>query len=170
MSDFPEKTVTKIYSSTLLALRGGGRVSNFQKKTLRNTCMAPNIMHFIVNSIRVGASSFHSPSSSIFCLSSRYAPVCFIVFYDGISLPQFWPSYLSVSIHFHLVITTSSCVFLSACSNHHSLPSVIVPLLFAMPLSLLPIIHLSILISVLSGKSCSAFLSAKVSLPYIEQV
>ena len=29
---FPEKTVTKMYGSTLLALRGGGWVSNFQKK------------------------------------------------------------------------------------------------------------------------------------------
>ena len=32
VSDFPEKCVTKIYGSTLLALRGGGWVSNFQKK------------------------------------------------------------------------------------------------------------------------------------------
>ena len=31
VSDFPEKNVTKMYSLTLLALRGGGRVSNFQK-------------------------------------------------------------------------------------------------------------------------------------------
>ena len=34
VSDFPEKSVTKMYGSTLLALRGGGFVSNFQKKTL----------------------------------------------------------------------------------------------------------------------------------------
>ena len=31
-SDFPEKSVTKMYGSMLLALRGGGWVSNFQKK------------------------------------------------------------------------------------------------------------------------------------------
>ena len=34
MSDFPEKSVTKMYGSTLLALRGG---SNFQKKALCNS-------------------------------------------------------------------------------------------------------------------------------------
>ena len=37
LSDFPEKTVTKKYGSKLLALRGSERVSNFQKKALRNT-------------------------------------------------------------------------------------------------------------------------------------
>ena len=39
VSDYPEKCVTKMYGSTLLELRGGGWVSNFQKKTLglRNT-------------------------------------------------------------------------------------------------------------------------------------
>ena len=30
LSDFPEKSVMKMYGSTLLALRGGGWVSNFQ--------------------------------------------------------------------------------------------------------------------------------------------
>ena len=34
MSDFPEKSVTKMYGSTLLALRGGGWVSNFQNKSV----------------------------------------------------------------------------------------------------------------------------------------
>ena len=37
VSDFPEKRVTKMYGSTLFALRGGGWVLNFQKKALRNT-------------------------------------------------------------------------------------------------------------------------------------
>ena len=32
-----KKSITKMYGSTLLALRGGGWVSNFQKKALRNT-------------------------------------------------------------------------------------------------------------------------------------
>ena len=36
-ADFPEKSVTKMYGSTLLALRRGGWVSNFQEKVLRNT-------------------------------------------------------------------------------------------------------------------------------------
>ena len=31
VSDFPEKNATKMYGSTLLGLRGGGLVSNFQK-------------------------------------------------------------------------------------------------------------------------------------------
>ena len=36
VSDFPEKSVMKMYGSTLLVLRGGGWVSNFQKKVLCN--------------------------------------------------------------------------------------------------------------------------------------
>ena len=31
---FPEKSVTKVYRSTLLALRGGGWGSNFQEKSV----------------------------------------------------------------------------------------------------------------------------------------
>ena len=34
------KNITKVHGSTLLALRGGGWMSNFQKKVLRNTGMA----------------------------------------------------------------------------------------------------------------------------------
>ena len=34
VSDFPEKSVTKMYGSTLLGLRGGGRVSNVQEKSI----------------------------------------------------------------------------------------------------------------------------------------
>ena len=34
--DFPGKNVTKVYSSMLLALRGGGWVSIFQEKSVRN--------------------------------------------------------------------------------------------------------------------------------------
>ena len=33
-SAFPEKSVTKVYGSTLLALRGGGWGSNFQEKSV----------------------------------------------------------------------------------------------------------------------------------------
>ena len=36
VSDFPE-SITKMYGSTLLALRGDMWVSNLQKKALRNT-------------------------------------------------------------------------------------------------------------------------------------
>ena len=35
MSDFPEKSATKMYGSTLLGLGGGGWVSNFQEKSRR---------------------------------------------------------------------------------------------------------------------------------------
>ena len=35
VSAFPEKSVVKVCGSTLLALRGGGWGSNFQKKALR---------------------------------------------------------------------------------------------------------------------------------------
>ena len=37
VSDIPKKSVTKRSASTLLVLRGGGWVSNFQKKVLLNT-------------------------------------------------------------------------------------------------------------------------------------
>ena len=38
VSEFSEKSVTKMYhGSTLLALRAGGWVSNFQKKMVRST-------------------------------------------------------------------------------------------------------------------------------------
>ena len=34
VTDFPEKSVAKMYGSTLLALRGGDWVPNFQKKSV----------------------------------------------------------------------------------------------------------------------------------------
>ena len=40
VSAFTEKSVTKMYGSTLLALRGGGWGSNFQEKSVRNILMA----------------------------------------------------------------------------------------------------------------------------------
>ena len=36
-----KKAFTKMYGSTLLALRGGGWGSNFQEKSVRNILMAP---------------------------------------------------------------------------------------------------------------------------------
>ena len=45
VSAFPEKSVTKVYGSTLLALRGGGWGSNSQEKALLNTSMAPMSEH-----------------------------------------------------------------------------------------------------------------------------
>ena len=80
---------------------------------------------------------------------------------------------------FHVLITTSSSVFLSTCPNHFSLASLIFSLLFATSalalissflifwIIFIPIIHLNILISVLSSKFCSAFLSPEVSLSYV---
>ena len=41
VSAITEKSVTKMYGSTLLALRGGGWGSNFQEKSVRNILMAP---------------------------------------------------------------------------------------------------------------------------------
>ena len=34
VTDFPENSITEVYGSTLLALRGGGWVSNFQGKNI----------------------------------------------------------------------------------------------------------------------------------------
>ena len=41
VSDFPGKNVTKMYGSTLLALRGGGSVSNLQKKSVTQHLNGP---------------------------------------------------------------------------------------------------------------------------------
>ena len=77
------------------------------------------------------------------------------------------------STHFHVLITTSCCVFLSTWPNHLSLASLISLLMFVTPalhcipsvvifsILFIPIIHLNILNSVLSSKFCSAFVSVK---------
>ena len=47
MSAFPEKNITNMCGSKLLALRGAGWGSNFQKKALRNTSKAPYFLYKI---------------------------------------------------------------------------------------------------------------------------
>ena len=76
--------------------------------------------------------------------------------------------FISMSTHFHVLITISSSVFLSTWPNNPSLASLIVSLMFAAPalalissvvifsILFIPIIHINILISVLSSKPCSA--------------
>ena len=122
------------------------------------------------------AHSFQFPRSPVFYFFYLHLFLLH-VFSRNITPPQFRSSYLSVSTHFHVLITTSSSVFLSTRGNHLSLAPVIFSLMNSTPVlvsSLLvfsilfiPIIHLNILISVLSSRFCSAFLSAQVSLPYI---
>ena len=46
---------------------------------------------------------------------------------------SFWPSYLSLSTHFHVLITISSSVFLFTWPNHHTLASLIFSLMFTTP-------------------------------------
>ena len=58
----------------------------------------------------VGASSFQSPRSPILCFFYRYSFFLHVFSYN-ITPPQLWSSYLSVSTHFHLLITTSSSFF-----------------------------------------------------------
>ena len=70
--------------------------------------------------------------SSTFSLFGVYAFLLRIFSYN-ITPPQFWSSYLSVSTHFHVLITTSSAVFLSTCPNHLSLTSLFFSLMFAPP-------------------------------------
>ena len=41
VSAFPEKSVTKVYGSTLLTLRGGGWGSNFQEKSVTEHLNGP---------------------------------------------------------------------------------------------------------------------------------
>ena len=90
--------------------------------------------------------------SSLVLLSLSFLlPVCSY----NIAPPQFRSSCLSESVHFHLLITTSSSIFLSTCSNHISFASLIFSLMFATPslglissflissIILIPIIHLN---------------------------
>ena len=104
-------------------------------------------------------SSFHSPCSPVLCFLSLYS-FTLNVFSYNIAPSQFWSSYLSsppTSI-FHVLITTSSSVVLSTCSNHLSLASLILAFMFVAPalahissfpifsILFIPIIHLDILI------------------------
>ena len=57
---------------------------------------------------------------SVLCFFYLYSCLLHVFSYN-ITPPQFWPSYLSVSIHFsifHILITTSSLVFLSTWPCH----------------------------------------------------
>ena len=93
-------------------------------------------------------------------------------------ITSFRSSYLSVSTHFHVLITTSSSVSVSTWPNHLSLASFIVSFMFATP----AFAHISsfLTFSILFPPSISTFssllflasfahpsLSAQVSLPYI---
>ena len=60
----------------------------------------------------VGASSFQSPRSLVLCFSYLYFFLLHVFSYN-ITPPQFWSSYLSMSTHFHVLITTCSSVILS---------------------------------------------------------
>ena len=66
------------------------------------------------------------------CAFSLCTPFSFMYFHIKF-LQCLWSSYLSVSTHFHLPITTSSSVFLSTCPNHCSLASLIFSIMFATP-------------------------------------
>ena len=109
----------------------------------------------------VGASS-QFPHCLVLCFFYLYSFLLHVFSYN-ITPPLIQSSYLSVSTHFYVLITTSS-VFLSTCPNHISLASLIFLLTFAIPapalissflivsILFIPIIHLNILISVLSSE------------------
>ena len=116
-------------------------------------------------------------SCSSFLLSHSYNIIFSFISFRTISLrlsfhlPIFW---CSLTCIFHVLITTSSCVFLSTCPNHISLASLMVSLIYATPalalvssipifsILFMPIVHLNNLISVLSSKPLSIFPSAQV--------
>ena len=106
----------------------------------------------------IGASSYRSPRSPISCFFCLYVFLLHVLLYN-IAPSQFLVSRLSVSTHFHVLITTSSSVFFSTCPIYLSLTSLIFFLTFTTP-ALVPIssvlifsilfisiIHLNILIS-----------------------
>ena len=53
VSTFTEKRITKVHGSMLLAFRGGGWVSIFQKKGLRNIWMTPFLRIEKIGQIRM---------------------------------------------------------------------------------------------------------------------
>ena len=104
------------------------------------------------------------------CTSSIFTCFSFMSFLIT-SLHLSFGIFVSVSTHFHLLITTTSSVFLSTWPYRLSLASLPFSLMFAtralalissfliFSILFIPIIHLNILISVLSSKVCSACLS-----------
>ena len=113
-------------------------------------------------------------SGCVLLLSLLVSYSCFFLLHHSTSVSVV----LSFGIHhFHVLITASSSVFPSTRPNHISVASLIFSLMFTTPAHIssfpifsilfIPIIHVNILISVLSSKFCSAFLSGQVSLPYI---
>ena len=76
------------------------------------TALLSSDMLFGFSLFGVGTSSFQSPRSPVLCFFYLYSCLSFVSFYN-ITPPQFQSSYLSVSTHVHVLITTSSSVFLS---------------------------------------------------------
>ena len=76
----------------------------------RSTYLESALRVVIVHVLRSCTSSVCTPFPSCIFILQHYPPRC-------------WSSYLSVSTHVHLPITTSSSVFISTCHNHLSLPS-----------------------------------------------
>ena len=70
---------------------------------------------------------------------------------------SFWPSYLSLSTHFHVVITISSSVFLSKWPNHHSLASLIFSLMFTTPALTFKIHDTNLIYPDIIGQQASGF-------------
>ena len=114
--------------------------------------------------------------------SSKMYSFLLHVISHNITPPHFRSSYLLVSTHFHVLITTYSSVILPTWPNHISLGSLIFSLMFATPalalipsflifsIIFIPIIHLNILIYVISSKFCSPFSVPRAHLHTLEQV
>ena len=65
----------------------------------------------------IGASRFQSPRSPVMCFFYLHSFIRHVISHN-VTPPEFRSSYLSVSTHFHVLITTSSSVVLSALPNH----------------------------------------------------
>ena len=74
------------------------------------------------------------PAHRVFNLHVLWSCACFSFMSScSVTPPQFRPPYLSASTHFHVLITTSSSVFLSTWPNHLRVASLIFSLMFATP-------------------------------------
>ena len=144
---------------------------NRNKRSMWFTPFIPCVPLSLAFSLLVGASSFQSPRSPALRFFYLYLFLLRVFSYN-ITPPQFRSSNeCPLTAIFPLLCLQSFSPHQSrlSCFSLMFTTPVLVPIYFVLIFSILfiPIIHLNILISLLSSPSCSAFLSAHVSLPYI---
>ena len=118
------------------SMGGGGGGGNFGNQNFtQDTVVSPK--YLFLNSRLLLLRPFPYLGSAHRVFNLHVLPSCASSILLLIAPPQFRSSYLLVSTHFHVVITTSSSVFLSTWPNHLSLASLICLPHLRLPLFLL---------------------------------